>query len=100
MHPISLDYFKMHCCKNDTISIHCFNSDLITALQPVQGRVSWPGGPAVGYTAVGCIEGRTAHMVTLQEERQRLMQQLATLGVLQFHGQSVALLLNLFIRRK
>lgn len=28
-------------------------------------------------------------MVTLQEVRQRLMQQLATLGVLHFHGQSV-----------
>lgn len=100
MHPISLDYFKMHCCKNDTTSPRCFNSDLIRTLQPVQGRVSWPGGPAVGHTAVGCIEGRTAHMVTLQEERQQLMQQLATFGVLQFHGQSVALLLSLFRREK
>lgn len=58
--------------------------------------MSWPGGPAAGCTAVGCTEGRTEHMVTLQEERQRLMQQLATLGVLQFHGQRVELLLSLF----
>lgn len=72
----------------------------MTALQPVQGRASWPGGPAAGCTAVGCTEGRTARMVTLQEERRRLMQQLAALGALQFHGQSAALLLNLFRRRK
>lgn len=90
----------MHCCKNDKISTQCFNSDLSRALQPVQGRVSWPGGLAAGYTAAGCIEGRTEHMVTLQEERQRLMQQLATLGVLQFHGQSVELLLSLFRAKK
>lgn len=100
MHPISLDYFKMHRRKNDTISIQCFNSDVTTAVQPVRGRASWPGGPAAGCTAVGCTEGRTAHMVTLQEERRRLMQQPAALGALQFHGQSVALLLNLFRRRK
>lgn len=62
---------------------------------PVLGRGSWPGGPAAGHTAGGCIEGRTERMVTLQEEHQWLMQ-LVTLGVLQFHGQSVELLLILF----
>lgn len=86
----------MSCCKKDTISTQCFNSNLSIAFQPVLGRLSWPGGPAAGHTAVGCIEGRTEHMVTLQEERQRLMQQLATSRVLQFHGQSVELLLSLF----
>lgn len=90
----------MYCCKNDTISTQFFNSDLSIALQPVQDRVSWPGGPAAGHTAVGCIEGRIEHMVTLQEERQRLMQRLATLGVLQFHGQSVEPLLSLFRGKK
>lgn len=62
--------------------------------------MSWPGGPAAGHTVVGCIEGRTEHMVTLQEGRQRLMQQVATSGVLQFHGQSAELLLSLFRVKK
>ena len=39
-------------------------------------------------------------MVTLQEGRQRLMQQVATSGVLQFHGQSAELLLSLFRVKK
>lgn len=72
-----------------------FNSYFCIRLQPVRGRVSWPGGPAAGHTAVGCIEGRTEHMVMLQEEHQQLMLQLATLGELQFHDQSAELLLSL-----
>lgn len=72
-----------------------FGSYFCIRLPPVRGRVSWPGGPAAGHTAVGCIEGRTEHTVKLQEEHQQLMLQLATSGELQFHDQSVELLLSL-----
>lgn len=72
-----------------------FDSYSCIRLPPVRGRASWPGGPAAGHTAVGCIEGRTEHTGMLQEEHQQLMLQLVTLGELQFHDQSVELLLSL-----
>lgn len=45
---------------------------------PVQGKASWPGWPAAGCTAVGCIEGRTEDRGMLPAGPPLLTLQLAT----------------------
>lgn len=62
---------------------------------PAQGRVSWPGWPAAGCTAVGCTEGRTEGRGTLPVGPQLLTLQLASWGLLKYHGQSAEPLLSL-----